>query len=51
MIRRFLTGIKSNLIYVVVGSLAAGLIVGQFTGASFKRLLQSAVVPVLFLMI
>ena len=51
MIRRFLTGIKSNLIYVVVASLAAGLVVGQFAGASFKGLLQSAVVPVLFLMI
>ncbi|ELZ46963.1 transporter [Halorubrum coriense DSM 10284] len=51
MIRRFLTGIKSNLIYVVVGSLATGLLVGQFAGASFKTLLQSAVVPVLFLMI
>ena len=51
MIRRFLTGIKSNLIYVVVASLAGGLVVGQFAGASFKGLLQSAVVPVLFLMI
>ncbi|MFW6317496.1 MAG: arsenic resistance protein [Halorubrum sp.] len=51
MIRRFLTGIKSHLIYVVVGSLAAGLIVGQVAGSATKGLLQAAVVPVLFLMI
>ena len=51
MIRGLLTGIKSNLIYVVVGSLAAGLAVGQFTGPAAERTLRAAVVPVLFLMI
>jgi len=51
MIRQLLTGIKSNLIYVVVGSLVAGLIAGQVVGPSTRRLLQAAVVPVLFLMI
>ncbi len=51
MIRQFLTGIKSNLIYVVVGSLVTGLVFGQATGSEFAQILQAAVVPVLFLMI
>jgi ACR3 family arsenite efflux pump ArsB len=51
MIRRSLTAIKSNLIYVVVGSLAAGLAFGQVADAGTKALVRSAVVPVLFLMI
>lgn len=51
MIREFLTGIKSNLIYVVIGSLAAGLTVGQVTGGEFSQGLKAAVLPVLFLMI
>jgi len=51
MIRNLLTGIKENLIYVVVGSLAAGLVAGQVAGPGTKSLLKAAVVPVLFLMI
>ena len=51
MIRTFLTGIKENLIYIVVGSLAAGLAFGQVTTPEVKTLLKSAVVPILFLMI
>ena len=51
MIGAFLRGLKSNLIYVVVASLAAGLVVGQFVGPSTRSLLQSAVVPALFVMI
>jgi Arsenite efflux pump ACR3 and related permeases len=51
MIRRIVTTIKSNLIYVVVGSLVAGLALGQIAEPGIKGLLQSAVVPVLFLMI
>ena len=51
MIRAFLTGIKSNLIYVVLVSLAAGLFFGQATGDEFGPILRTAVVPVLFLMI
>ncbi|ESS11746.1 MAG: arsenite efflux pump ACR3 related permease [uncultured archaeon A07HR60] len=51
MIQQFLTGIKSNLIYVVIGSLVAGLLFGQLTGATYRPILQAAVMPVLFLMI
>ena len=51
MIRKLLTGVKSNLIYAVVGSLAAGLAVGQFTGGAVTSGLKVAVLPVLFLMI
>ena len=51
MIRTLLVGLKSNLIYVVVASLIGGLAFGQFAGPETKRLLQAAVVPVLFVMI
>jgi ACR3 family arsenite efflux pump ArsB len=51
MIRTFLTGIKENLIYVVVGSLVAGLAFGQVATPGTKSVLKAAVVPVLFLMI
>ena len=51
MIREFLTGVKGNLIYVVVGSLAVGLAFGQVAGSSTKDLVRAAVVPVLFLMV
>ena len=51
MIRAVLTGIKSNLIYVVVGSLALGLAFGQVADAGTKGLMRAAVVPILFLMI
>ena len=51
MIRSFLTGIKSNLIYVVIGSLVAGLAFGQVVGTAAESVLQAAVIPVLFLMI
>ncbi|MEF8779205.1 MAG: bile acid:sodium symporter [Haloferacaceae archaeon] len=43
--------IKENLIRVVVASLFAGLVVGQVVGPGTKAALQSAVLPVLFLMI
>lgn len=51
MIRSVLTGIKQNLIYVVVGSLVAGLAFGQIADAGTKQLVRAAVVPVLFLMV
>ncbi|SDF74960.1 Arsenite efflux pump ArsB, ACR3 family [Halorubrum xinjiangense] len=51
MIRVLLTGIKENLIYVVVASLVAGLAVGQVAGPEMKGVLRAAVVPILFLMI
>jgi ACR3 family arsenite efflux pump ArsB len=51
MIRRHFETLKSNLIYVVIGSLIAGLAFGQVAGESSRRLLKSAIVPVLFLMI
>ncbi|OYR81300.1 transporter, partial [Halorubrum distributum] len=51
MIRPFLTGIKENLIYVVVASLVAGLAFGQVAGSGTKAVLRAAVVPILFLMI
>ena len=51
MIRRFLRSLKSNLIYVVVGSLAAGLAFGQVASPGTKTLLRGAVVPIVFLMI
>jgi ACR3 family arsenite efflux pump ArsB len=51
MIRPFLTGLKENLIYVVVASLVAGLGVGQVAGSETTSVLRAAVVPILFLMI
>lgn len=51
MIRNLLGGIKENLIYVVVGSLAVGLAFGQVASPGIKDLLRAAVVPILFLMI
>ena len=51
MLRHALTAVKENLIYVVVGSLVAGLAFGQVAGAGTKSLLKTAVLPVLFLMI
>ena len=51
MIRNTLEGIKENLIYVVIGSLVAGLAVGQVANPGTKSLLKSLVVPTLFLMI
>jgi ACR3 family arsenite efflux pump ArsB len=51
MIRTLLTGIKENLIYVVVGSLAAGLAFGQVAGSGTTAVLKAAIVPILFLMI
>ena len=51
MIRRHLETLKANLIYVVVGSLVTGLAFGQVAGESTRGLLQTAIVPVLFLMI
>mgnify|MGYP006280396909 FL=1 len=51
MIRGVLTDFKRNLLYVVIGSLVAGLVFGQFAGAETKAGLQLAVVPVLFLMV
>ena len=51
MIRTFLSGIKSNLIYVVIGSLVAGLAFGQIAAPETKQFLQRLVVPILFVMI
>jgi len=51
MIHSPLRALKQNLIYVVIGSLAAGLVAGQFIGSGTRGLLQSAVTPVLFVMI
>lgn len=51
MIRQALLGIKSNLIYVVISSLVIGLAFGQVAGPTAEATLQSAVLPVLFLMI
>ena len=51
MLRRFLTGLKDHLIYVVVGSLVAGLAFGQVADPGTKSLLKAAVLPVLFLMV
>lgn len=51
MISDVLRALKANLLYVVVGSLAAGLLVGQFVGPEARGWLQVAVVPALFVMI
>lgn len=51
MLRNALTAVKENLIYVVIGSLVAGLAFGQVVGPGTKSLLKAAVLPVLFLMI
>lgn len=51
MIRNALRTLKANLIYVVVGSLLGGLVVGQFIGPGTRELLSMAVVPALFVMV
>jgi ACR3 family arsenite efflux pump ArsB len=51
MIQRYLEALKANLIYVVIGALVTGLAFGQVAGESTRGLLQTAIVPVLFLMI
>jgi len=51
MIRSVLTAVKENLIYVVLGSLVAGLAFGQVADTGTKSLVKAAVLPVLFLMI
>jgi Arsenite efflux pump ACR3 and related permeases len=51
MIRAFLTGLKENLIYLVVGSLIAGLAFGQVASPGATDALKGAVVPILFLML
>jgi Arsenite efflux pump ACR3 and related permeases len=51
MIRAFLTGLKENLIYLVVGSLIAGLAFGQVASPGAADALKGAVVPILFLML
>ena len=51
MIRSSLETLKQNLIYVVVGALIGGLAFGQVAGETSRGLVQTAIVPVLFLMI
>ncbi len=51
MIRRHLETLKANLIYVVIGALVTGLAYWQVAGKSTRGLLQTAIMPVLFLMI
>lgn len=51
MISGFLERIKANLVPAVVLSLALGLVSGQFLGPDVESVLQTAVVPVLFLMV
>ncbi len=51
MIGNLLKAVKQNLIYVVLGSLLAGLIAGQFVGDGTREILKLAVVPALFVMI
>lgn len=51
MIAPMLRTLKRNLMYVVVGSLMAGLAVGQFVGPGVRKLLGAAVIPALFVMI
>ncbi len=51
MIRTLLTTLKQNLLVVVIVSLVAGLLVGQFIGAETRELLQLLVVPALFVMV
>ncbi|WP_254766437.1 arsenic resistance protein [Salinilacihabitans rarus] len=51
MISDFLESIKANLVPAVVLSLALGLVSGQFIGPGVAGVLQSAVVPILFLMV
>ena len=48
MIRRALTAIKAHLIYVVPGSLAAGLAFGQVAGPETKEPLTAVIGPALF---
>lgn len=51
MIGELFRTIKANLVSVVIVSLFLGLVVGQLIGPGTKTALQSAVLPVLFLMI
>ncbi|SDD57950.1 arsenic resistance protein [Natrinema hispanicum] len=51
MIGDALETVKQNLIYVVVGSLFAGLAAGQVVGPATRSLLKQAVLPALLVMI
>ncbi|UWG52272.1 Arsenite efflux pump ACR3 or related permease [Halalkaliarchaeum sp. AArc-CO] len=51
MIGELFRTIKANLISAVVVSLFLGLVAGQVIGPGTKTALQSAVLPVLFVMI
>ena len=51
MIGALLKSVKDHLIFVVVASLVTGLIAGQLIGPSARDILQTAVLPALFLMI
>lgn len=51
MVTRLLRAIKQNLMYVIVVSLALGLVAGQYFGPDAKGVLKALVLPVLFLMI
>lgn len=51
MIRNGLKALKGNLLYAVVGSLLAGLIVGQFIGGGARETLRLLVIPALFVMV
>jgi len=51
MIRTLLTSVKQNLLVVVIASLAAGLLVGQFIETGTREQLQLLVIPALFVMV
>lgn len=51
MIRTLLTSVKQNLLVVVLASLAAGLLVGQFIETGTREQLQLLVIPALFVMV
>jgi len=51
MIRTSLTLFKQNLLAVVIGSLAVGLVAGQFIGTETRELLRLLVIPALFVMV
>lgn len=51
MVRSLLTSVKQNLLVVVIASLAAGLLAGQFLAPGTRERLQLLVIPVLFVMV
>ncbi|CEG12825.1 putative Transport protein (substrate arsenite) [groundwater metagenome] len=51
MVNKILKSVTDNLIYLILGSILLGLLIGQYVGSDVKSVLNMLVLPVLFFMI